>query len=301
MNEYIRRITTPLTLSLALVAGACAKSDNPQLATDTSALNRDIQLANRTDSTAPALNDVPAPAPAPAPVSTPTPRAPAPAPRRTTSSTTPAPRPTTTTTTPRPTTTASGNTVTNNSTGGNASSVGGGAVGTIPSGTTIALNSNDRVCTNTYKVGQQFTATVSEAVTGSNGASIPAGSTARMEVTSLKRSENANDNIEVGFRVVSLTVNGRSYPVDATVASAKVDKVRNQPKGKDIQKVIGGAVIGAVIGQAVGKDTKGTVIGAAGGAAAGTAAAAATANYEGCIPDGGRITITLTNGAQIRV
>jgi hypothetical protein len=43
------------------------------------------------------------------------------------------------------------------------------------------------------------------------------------------------------------------------------------------------------------------VIGAAAGAAAGTAAAAATANFEGCVPDGGRITISLDSPVQVQV
>jgi hypothetical protein len=43
------------------------------------------------------------------------------------------------------------------------------------------------------------------------------------------------------------------------------------------------------------------VIGAAAGAAAGAGAAAATANYEGCVPDGGSIAINLTAPLQVRV
>ena len=76
--------------------------------------------------------------------------------------------------------------------------------------------------------------------------------------------------------------------------------MRNSTKGNDAKKVIGGAVIGAVVGQVIGKDAKGTVIGAATGAAAGTAAAAATANFEGCVNDGGRIVIKLTGPLTVR-
>jgi hypothetical protein len=155
------------------------------------------------------------------------------------------------------------------------------------------------VCTNTHRVGQRFSATVSNTVTGSNGATIPAGAIATVEITELNRSENANDPIHMGFRVVSVTFNGKTYALDATTTYANVDRVRNQPKSKDVQKVVGGAAIGAILGQVIGKDTKGTVIGAAAGAAAGTAAAAATANYEGCVPSGGRITITLDNAATV--
>jgi hypothetical protein len=190
--------------------------------------------------------------------------------------------------------------VTRNS-GGNAAANGGGAVGTIPSGTDLSLRSNARVCTNTYKVGQTFTASLANAVTGTNGATIPAGADVTLEVTNLKRSENANDKIVMEFAVRSVSFGGKSYALSGTVANADVERVRNQPKSKDTQKVVGGAVVGAIAGQILGKSTKSTIIGAAAGAAAGAGAAAATANYEGCVPDGGAISVSLTAPVQVRV
>jgi hypothetical protein len=59
-------------------------------------------------------------------------------------------------------------------------------------------------------------------------------------------------------------------------------------------------VVGAILGQVIGKNTKSTVIGAATGAAAGTAVAMGTANYEGCVPNGGNIKIKLTDAATIQ-
>ncbi len=171
----------------------------------------------------------------------------------------------------------------------------------IPSGSSLALRSNSRVCTNTYTVGQTFTATVANAVSGSNGATIPAGANVSLEVTQLKRSENANDKIIMEFAVRSVTFGGKTYAVTGTVADADVERVRNQPKSKDTQKVVGGAVIGAIAGQILGKSTKATVIGAAAGAAAGAGAVAATSNYEGCVPDGGSIAVNLTAPLQVRV
>jgi hypothetical protein len=211
------------------------------------------------------------------------------------------PRPATTTP-PAPTTrtTASGNTETRNAPGTAAAS-GGGAVGTIASGTDLSLRSNARVCTNTYTVGQTFSATVANTVTGTNGATIPSGATVTLEVTQLKRSENANDKIVMEFAVRSVAFGGRTYPVTGTVASADVERVRNQPKSKDVQKVATGAAIGAIAGQILGKNTKSTIIGAAAGAAGGAATAAATANYEGCVPDGGSIAVNLTAPLQVRV
>jgi len=301
MTKYIRRLGTPLALGAVLAVSACTVKENKSdttLAAD-SALNRDLQLANQDTSLQPQLRDVPATPAAPAPAAV-TPRSSTPASRPATRPTTTTTRTTTTTTKPAPTTTttASGNTVTRNPAG---SSNGGGAVGTIASGTSLSLTSNARVCTNTFTVGQTFTASVANAVTGSNGATIPAGANVTLEVTQLKRSENANDKIVMEFAVKSVSFGGHTYAVSGNVANADVQRVRNEPKSKDVQKVAGGAVLGAIAGQILGKNTKSTVIGAAAGAAAGAGAAAATANYEGCVPDGGAIAVTLSAPLQVRV
>lgn len=295
MSEYIRRFGIPLALSVALFSAACSTDRGPNadstLAQD-SALNRDLQLATGDSAAQPQLQDVPAATPSPAP-STPTTTRPRTTPPRSTPSR-PATRPSTPSTPSTPARTSSGNTVTAGEKGSE------GSVGMIASGTTLNLSSGSKVCTNTNKVGDRFTATLNEAVTGSNGAVIPAGATAVIEVTKLKKSENANDNIEMGFAVRSIAFGGNTYNVDADVTSAAVDRVRSSTKGNDAKKVIGGAVIGAVIGQVIGKDTKGTVIGAATGAAAGTAAAAATADFNGCVNNGARITIKLTSPLTVK-
>lgn len=290
MSKYIRRFATPLALTIALVSAACntgGDDADTALAQD-SALNRDLQLAQGDSAAQPQLTDVPAEAPPPAAAPTTSrPRTPS---RPTTRPSTPAPTPKA----PEPVRTPSGNTVTT----GEKNT--GGAVGMIASGTSLTLASAEKVCTNTNKVGDRFTATLNEAVTGTNGAVIPAGATAVIEVTKLKRSENANDNIEMGFAVRSIAFGGNTYNVEADVASASVDRVRSSTRSNDAKKVVGGAIIGAVVGQVIGKDAKGTVIGAATGAAAGTAAAAATANYDGCVNNGGRIVITLTSPLTVK-
>lgn len=283
MVQYIPRLSASLALSLALFAGACSKKDDTAAAD--SALNKDIQLANGDTSARPALTDVPA--------GTATNPAPSTTTRKTTTTTTR--KPTTTTRTPTTSVTSSGNTVTRNNSGSAAK------IGTIPAGAVLNLASGSKVCTNTNKVGDRFNASVTNAIVGSNGAVIPAGATATVEVTELKRSENANDNVVMGFRVVSVNFGGHTYPISATTSYADVSKVRNEPKGKDVQKVVGGAAIGAIAGQILGRSTKATVIGGAVGAAAGAGAAAATANYEGCVNSGSRITATLNSSTQVNL
>lgn len=294
MAKYIGRFVAPLAFGAVVALGACKADSSKQdtasaLNRDTSALGRDLAMANRGDTAAqPQLKDVPANPPSTSTPTKTTPRTSSSSSRPTSSSSS---KPNT------PTTTASGNTVTHPSTGASNS---GGAVGSIAAGTTLSLTPTSNVCTNTNKVGDKVTMTTQNAVTGSNGAVIPAGSVVTLTVTNLKRSENSNDQIIMEFAVNSVTVGGKNYPLDASIESAPVTRVRNQPKSKDAQKVAIGAGIGAIAGQILGKNTKSTVIGGAVGAAAGAAAAAATANYEGCVNSTSTVTIKLNSAAQVR-
>ena len=290
MSKYTWHLGASLALGASVLLGAC-KSEPKQgpdsaLASDTT-LNKDLSLAGQDTMAQPQLKDVPAGQPGGA--AAPATRAPARTPTRTSTrpSTTPSTR------------TSSGNTVTRS--GAGAASTGGGAVGMIAAGSELSLRSTSKICTNTNQVGDRVTATVNNAVSGSNGAVIPAGATVNMTVTRLKRSENVNDPIVMEFAVNSVSFGGHTYPVEASVTSAAVNRIKDQPKNKDVEKVVGGAVIGAIAGRILGKSTKGAVIGGAAGAAAGAATAAATANYQGCIDQGGSMTVKLNSPVQVKV
>ena len=287
---------TALCLSALMIVAGCKgdKKGGDVLAQD-STLTRDLQLANRDTTAQPQLKDVPSQAApsAPAPQHVPAPRpvhrhAPAP---------TPTPPPVAAAPAPAPVTTPSGNTVQQNSGTGNSE----GHVGTISAGTSLALVAGQRICTNTSSVGDRFTATLSAPVATSNGAAIPAGATVVLEVTSVKASQQAGDNMQIGVVARSLAYGGKTYPINGEITSAQVDKVRGA-NNNDAAKVLGGAAIGAVIGNIFGgrSKAKGTIIGAAGGAAAGAIAAHQTAKYDACIPSGGRITVRLDQDMQVQ-
>lgn len=232
-------------------------------ATDEAA--RDIQLAPQ-DSSAP-MNDAPAAVAEPAP-------APAPAPPVTKA---PAPRPAAATPTkvaPR--------------------------TGMIAAGTSFAVTTGTRMCTNTHKVGDTFTATIGADVMGTNGAMIPAGSVATLTVTESAISKNSKDQWKFAFDVVSVAVGSQTYAVEGDVTNvATIEAVRSQSTGQQVGKVATGAAVGAIAGQLLGKNTKSTVIGAAVGAAAGGAVAAGTSDYEGCLPANGTITIAITKALSV--
>jgi hypothetical protein len=267
--KYLQAVF-PLALGAVF---ACSGRDADTAAVDSADSARDITVVPADTANQPQLKDVPASPPASAPAR-PRPTNP---PRVNPPASQPAPAPVTPAPDPGPRT------------------------GTIASGTSLALASGSKVCTNTNKVGDRFNASLTESVTGTNGVTLPAGSSVSIEITELKRSTDSKTNIVMGFRVVSISANGRTYTPDAEVVSASIDRVRAQVRGDDAKKVATGAAAGAIVGQVLGRNTKGTLIGAAVGAAAGAAAASSTSDYEGCVNAGAAIAVRLTGPLTISV
>ena len=284
-----RRFAAALVIFVATtVASACGGTDDDSLATD-SALQRDLTMASLDSSLLEFRDADPlTPPPSRAPVAraatgtrTPAPRPappPAPRPRQEASPTPPptvaTPDPIAVAPTPAPAPRAM-----------------------ITAGTALSLAVGSRVCTSN-RVGDKFVATLSEDVTGTNGAVIPAGTRAVVEVASVTPASQGSD-ARITFRVRTISTDeGALAPVGEAVPQDALEQVRVEG-GSDAKKVAAGAVVGALIGQMIGKDTKGTVIGAATGAAAGTIAARAGAKYDGCLPAGGRVRMVLAEGLVV--
>jgi hypothetical protein len=171
--------------------------------------------------------------------------------------------------------------------------------GIIGAGSRIGMSINGRVCTNTALPGDKFTATVTSTTIGSNGATIPAGTTVVLEVASVDRADPA-ENSHIEFRVRTLDVDGSARQADGDVATlASLEKAQSAGSNERT-KVIGGAVAGAVLGQIFGRSTRSTVIGAAAGAAAGTAAARVSRSTYACLPEGSPLRLTLSRDLVVR-
>ena len=284
---FFMRSGVALLAALSLLTlAACGDKQSADTAMGRdSALGRDLAMAASDSNAQPKLQDVPVVAPpaptdvAPAPAPAAKPRTPAPKPKPTT-----APNPSAPAAAPAASPKPAASTT-----------------GLIGAGTTLSFTNATKVCSNTSSVGDKFTAQLTQAVSGSNGAMIPAGATGTFEVTEARTAKNANDTTYLVVRMLSVTYDGNSYPVDATVQSATAERVRSATKGTDAKKVAGGAIIGAIAGRIIGKSTKGTVIGAAAGAAAGTAAASATADFDMCINGGASIAVKLDAPMTVRI
>src|SRR3982750_3164262 len=156
------RIAASVLFATTLSLGACKQGEKPEdaLASDPP-LAHDLQLANADTMSQPELKDVPATvAPGPPPTA---PEAKVSRRQTPSDSLTPRRNPRPVATTPRsnpepiytaPATTANGNTVSENAPGASNEH----SVGTIASGSEIALYSGQRVCTNQYQGGGWVTA-----------------------------------------------------------------------------------------------------------------------------------------------
>jgi len=272
MSQYTVRSATAFAVATLFAVAACGGDKEVEE-------SRDLNLPDATV-VQPELQDVPvaqapAPTPAPAPAPRPRPQTPAPAP-------VPAPVPTPV---PAPTPAPAR-----------------AEYGEIAAGTNVVVRTAAQACTDTHKVGDRFTASVAETITGSEGVSIPAGATATLQVTESVRGENDMNKVKFAFRVVSFTFGGNTYDVvGADVVSPPVETVRRQTSGDQAKKVATGAAIGAIAGQVLGRNTRSTVVGGAVGAAAGAVASNATADYDGCVKADSRLTVRLAQGVKIRL
>jgi predicted small lipoprotein YifL len=173
--------------------------------------------------------------------------------------------------------------------------------GALSAGATMSLVSGPRVCTNSHKVGDRFTATTTAELNATNNVNIPAGSEVTLEVVESARGQNGTDKVKLAFKPVAITVRGNTTPLVADVTRvATLSYHRVQSNATQAGKVAAGAAVGAIAGQVLGRDTKSTVAGAAVGAAAGGVVAAQTTDYEGCLAAGGAIQVTLTEALSVR-
>lgn len=260
-------------LALAAVAG-CARGEKKDAAVAADSLRRDLQLAP-VDTTKP-LNDQPAPAPvaitppapepAPAPAPKPKPRpAPKPAPSKTaaaepTAAPAPAPK----------------------------------APASAEVGTVIRTTMVDSIHSRHNKVGDVVTAKTAHDITDADGrVVIPAGSAVTLTIVEISPSGNKSDNTgKLQLKPTDVTVDGRKYPIDASVDSVQRTLVGRTTNVGDVAKVGAGVGIGAIVGKVLGGG-KGAVIGGVVGGAVGAQRAVETKDRDVYVPPGGVVTLKL--------
>ncbi len=94
----------------------------------------------------------------------------------------------------------------------------------------------------------------------------------------------------------SVTVNGHTYPMQATVEEAHPQRVTTNTVGRTAERAAAGAAAGAVLSKILGKSgTKGAIL----GAAAGTAIAMGSADVNAVLQQGSRVVIRTTGPVSV--
>jgi hypothetical protein len=270
---------TMLIALAVLAAGACRGREQKQAAVTTDSLSRDLQLAP-VDSSKP-LNDAPAAPPAAEPA--PKPAAPAPKPKpkakraERTVAEAPAPGPP----------------------AGPAPAPAGPL--SLAAGTSITATMNDSISSRKNKAGDVVTARVTSDLKAADGrVVVPAGSTIAIKISAIHESENKGDKTgTLTLAVQDVTVNGRTYAIDASVDQVARELVGRKTNAGDIAKVGAGTGIGAVVGRVIGGGAGGAVIGGVIGGAVGAQRAVETKDRDVVVAAGSNVQLTLREKLEI--
>lgn len=167
---------------------------------------------------------------------------------------------------------------------------------TIPAGTVISVRTVDPVDSSRNQTGDQFAATIESQVEENGQIIIPRYAKARLQLVGERTAGRIKGQSEVELQLVSLTVDGRSYPVSTGVYQQEASS-----RGKQTAKRVGiGAAAGGIIGAIVGGG-KGAAIGAGIGAGAGTGVQMATKGQAVKIPPETKLDFTLRAPLNVTV
>jgi len=161
----------------------------------------------------------------------------------------------------------------------------------------LGLQMESSISSEKARVEDEVTARVTRDVRVGDRVAIPAGSTARGEVTLVERGGKVKERARLGIRFTSVVLaDGTRVPIETDTIYRDGDS----PTGESVAKIGGGAIGGAIIGGIFG-GAKGAAIGASAGAGAGTAAVAAGGRNPATLPSGTPVTVRLVKPATVTV
>jgi len=167
---------------------------------------------------------------------------------------------------------------------------------TLPAGTTLRLQLQSAVASDSSAVEDTVRAELRQAVNVDGATVLPAGTELVGTVTDVERSGRVKGRARIAYRFNSLNHAGDRYDV----ATAPLSHQAEATKGEDATKIAIGAGAGAAIGALVGGGD-GAAKGAAIGGAGGTGVVLATRGGEVRVGPGASVTTRLTAPLTIRV
>lgn len=167
---------------------------------------------------------------------------------------------------------------------------------TLPAGTTLPLDLQTAVASDTSQVEDAVRGTLRRAITVHGSQVLPAGTEVVGAVTRVERSGRVKGRARFAFRFTSLEHAGERY----NIRTEPVARIAPATKGEDATKIGIGAGAGAAIGALLGGGG-GAAKGAAIGGAAGTGVVLATRGKEVELASGADLAATLAAPVTIQI
>ena len=165
---------------------------------------------------------------------------------------------------------------------------------TLDAGTRVEATLRETISSNSALVGDAFVAEVVRDVANADGTRvIPAGSTVHGIITEVSPANNTRSTGTLTLAMSSLTVDGMTYQLDASIDSLDTVYEERGVEKADVARVAGGAAAGAILGRVIGGNTQGTIIGGAVGAVTGAAVSVAVKDMDIALPAGAHLVLTL--------
>jgi len=164
----------------------------------------------------------------------------------------------------------------------------------LAAGSTILVAIHGPITSKTAHVGDAWSGTISESVTGSNGGVIPAGSAVHGVITGAIAARRGSRAM-LDLAVRDIQVNGRTEPVAANA----VEIVAGSTRARNLGVIAGGAAAGAVVGNNVG-DRNHTILGAVIGGATAAGIVAKTQGYQVELKDGTVMSFSVMGSVTMR-
>lgn len=162
----------------------------------------------------------------------------------------------------------------------------------VPSGTELDVRLERELSSETAQVEDRFTATTLADLYQGNNVLIPAGSTMRGVVSSVTKATRTERKGALTVAFDQITINGRNYPIHATVSQA----LESEGIRGEAAKIGAGAGVGAILGGILG-GAKGALLGILIGGG-GTIAATEGKNVD--LPSGTTLRVRMEQPLLIR-
>ena len=168
---------------------------------------------------------------------------------------------------------------------------------TLPAGTTLHVQLNSALGSDSSRAGDPVEATITRAVVVDGTEVIPQGSTVRGEVGAVDPGGKVEGRASLALRFTSIAVAGRDEPFPI---ATRASWLAPTTKGKDAAKIAIPAGAGAIIGGIVG-GKKGAAIGAVIGGGGGTAVVLTSRGPQIRLDRGSVLALPLEQDVDVRV